>query len=130
LGRRAPAEPVDSLVVVTWNVHVGGGDLPRLVADLRAGALTGGARVEAFVLLLQEAHRGGASVPAAPVAGAHGNGIDAAPPSGARLDVVASARALGLNVLYAPSMRNGDGASDEDRGNAILTNLVIRDPAA
>jgi endonuclease/exonuclease/phosphatase family metal-dependent hydrolase len=43
-----------ALAVVSWNVHGSAGDLPRLVADLRAGRLTG-APASAFVLLLQEA---------------------------------------------------------------------------
>src|SRR5512146_1426816 len=55
----AAAPPGDSLVIVSWNVHVGGGDVARLVADLRAGHLTGGRGVSSFVLLLQEAYRGG-----------------------------------------------------------------------
>ncbi|MDH3197701.1 MAG: hypothetical protein OEO21_05620, partial [Candidatus Krumholzibacteria bacterium] len=38
-GRR---EPVDSLAVVSWNTHVGGGDVIGLVAGLRSGELTGG----------------------------------------------------------------------------------------
>ena len=53
LGEPAAAASLDSLVVVTWNVHVGGGDVTRLVHDLRAGALTEGRPVESFVLLLQ-----------------------------------------------------------------------------
>lgn len=43
------------LVVLTWNLHAGAGDLPRLLSDLREGALTGGVPPGAFVLLLQEA---------------------------------------------------------------------------
>jgi endonuclease/exonuclease/phosphatase family metal-dependent hydrolase len=43
------------LVVVTWNVHGGAGDLAALVADLTRGELTGDAPVASFVLLLQEA---------------------------------------------------------------------------
>jgi len=34
---------------------------------------------------------------------------------------------LGLNVYYVPSMRNGGLTSDEDRGNAILSNLPLTD---
>jgi endonuclease/exonuclease/phosphatase family metal-dependent hydrolase len=128
----APVAPVDSLVVLTWNVHVGGGDVIGLVTDLRAGALTGGHPVESFVLLLQEAHRAGREVPASATPGAYGNPIAAVPPSGERLDIVEAARGLGLNVLYAPSMRNGVGSAvlAEDRGNAIVTSLPITDPAA
>jgi len=41
---------------VSWNVHVGAGDVERLVTDLREGRL-GGPRVDEFVLMLQEAVR-------------------------------------------------------------------------
>ena len=52
-----PVGRVDSIAVVAWNVHVGGGDLRRLVDDLRAGRLTDGRPVDHYVLLLQEAFR-------------------------------------------------------------------------
>nr|MBA2355025.1 hypothetical protein [Acidobacteriota bacterium] len=61
---------VDRLVVLTWNMHVGDGDLRRLVRDLRAGTLTGGRVPDGVVLLLQEARRVGAEVPAVLAAGA------------------------------------------------------------
>src|SRR5688572_11728442 len=50
------AAPMDELVVATWNVHVGGGDLLGFVQDLKSGAVTG-KPVSDFVLLLQEAYR-------------------------------------------------------------------------
>ncbi len=137
----APAPPSDEaplgdgLGVVSWTVHVGGGDIPRLVEDLRAGRLTGGRPVRQFVLLLQEAYRSGPELPADPPAGAVPARIAPAPPGGARRDVVADARALGLALLYVPSMRNGasvpdSGTEAEDRGNAILSSLPLTDPAA
>src|SRR5262245_38393304 len=43
----------DSFAVVSWNVHVGGGDVDRFVTDLRAGRLTKGRPISQFVLLLQ-----------------------------------------------------------------------------
>lgn len=118
----------DSLVVVSWNVHVGGGDLPAFVADLESGALTGGGPPPAFVILLQEVHRRevpgeapGAlrSAPGEPVQPLH-----FAPASGDRADVVSVARALGLHLAYAPAVPNGrpaPGAPFEDRGVAILS---------
>lgn len=136
VARPEPADgglsPVlDSLVVVTWNVHVGGGDLVRLVADLREGSLTGGRPVRDFVLLLQEAHRSGPGVPEAAVRGSYPPRILERPPSGDRLDVVQAAERLGLYVVYAPSMRNGAGAAPaEDRGNAILATLPLGEPEA
>jgi endonuclease/exonuclease/phosphatase family metal-dependent hydrolase len=122
----APMRPLalDDLVIVSWNTHVGGGDLPALVGALRSGALTG-EPVADFVLLTQEAFRDGGSVPRdyagdAPVPDA----IRQAPPHGDRQDVVSAARALGLAVYYVPAVRNGEpdpGAPREDRGNAILS---------
>jgi endonuclease/exonuclease/phosphatase family metal-dependent hydrolase len=123
---------VDRLFVVSWNTHVGGGDLLSLVEDLRQGRLTEGLPVRHFVLLLQEAHRAGASVPQA-LELARGVPGSIRPRRGAapRLDVMAWARRTGLAVYYAPSMRNGrsvTGEPDEDRGNAILSTLPLADP--
>src|SRR6266849_2027183 len=54
----APAAPTaDRLAIVSWNLHVGGGDVDGLIRRLRAGEFTGGEPVEQFVLLLQEAYR-------------------------------------------------------------------------
>lgn len=47
---------------------------------------------------------------------------------GSQEDVVETAHRLGLNLRYAPSMRNGAWASD--RGNAILSNLPLLDAHA
>ena len=119
------------LVLVTWNVHVGGGDLIGFVRDLRAGGLTG-APVEDFVLLLQEVQRGGL---ARPTAGATIPArVYGRPPTGPRLGVLEVARRLGLHVFYAPSMGNGrgpgGGVAAEDRGNAILSTLPLHEPVA
>jgi endonuclease/exonuclease/phosphatase family metal-dependent hydrolase len=43
-------------------------------------------------------------------------------------DVVDTARELGMNLRYAPSMRNG--ALQSDRGNAILSTLPLEDVEA
>ena len=119
------------LTVVSWNVHVGGGDLPAFVAALRAGTLSHGRPVRHFVILMQEALRASASVPTPMPAFAAGpSRIDAAPPAGAREDIVTQARALGLALYYVPQMRNGDDAHNgvsEDRGNAILSTLPLSD---
>jgi endonuclease/exonuclease/phosphatase family metal-dependent hydrolase len=114
------------LTVVSWNAHVGGGDLRALVASLREGALTGGQRVEHFVLLLQEVFRTASDVPAVLPAGAAApRRITESPPSGTREDIVSAARALGLGLYYVPSMRNGAEGGPEDRGNAILSTLPL-----
>lgn len=56
--RPAPATPLPSravsMLMVSWNVQVGGGAVPALVRRLRAGAFTGGVPVIHFVLLLPE----------------------------------------------------------------------------
>ncbi len=116
---------LESLVIVTWNVHVGGGDVGRFVGDLRSGALTGGRPVGDFVLLLQEAFRTGAAVPASASRKGVPQRIEKRPPSGDRIDVVEAARQLGLHLFYAPSMRNGLNGAAEDRGNAILSTPPI-----
>src|SRR5690349_6313742 len=55
----APPAPTaassDRLVVVNWNMHVGGGDIERLFADVRREA----GPALPVVLLLQEAYREG-----------------------------------------------------------------------
>jgi endonuclease/exonuclease/phosphatase family metal-dependent hydrolase len=124
--------PLDSLLLVTWNTHVGGGDIPGLVTDLRAGRLTGGVPVRHFILLLQEVYRSGAEVPENPTA-ARPRRLVASPPSGDRIDIVETARRVGLSLYYVPSMSNRrDGATGaaEDRGNAILSTLPLEDLGA
>ncbi|NIP79920.1 MAG: hypothetical protein GWM90_12135, partial [Gemmatimonadetes bacterium] len=118
---------VDTLRVVSWNAHAGGGHLRELVEDLRAGRLTGGGPVEHFVLLIQEAYREGEAVPGYDPGLPGGSAVDAAPVGRDREDIVRDAEALGLSLFYAPSMRSGTG---EDRGNAILATLPLTDPVA
>jgi endonuclease/exonuclease/phosphatase family metal-dependent hydrolase len=119
----------DSIAIVGWNVHVGGGDLLTLLDRLESGALTG-APASHYVLLLQEAYRSGGDVP--PVA----PGVDVprriAPRTAtrAREDIVSIARRRGLALYYVASMRNGDDAPFEDRGNAILSTLPLDELAA
>ena len=55
----SPPAVVESLAIVTWNVHVGGGDVEDVVARLRRGDFTEGRPVPHFALLLQEASPGG-----------------------------------------------------------------------
>src|SRR5688500_4179236 len=58
------AAVADSIAIVSWNTHVGGGDIERFVRDLRGGRFTNGDSVRHFVLLLQEVYRASDSVPA------------------------------------------------------------------
>ena len=122
-----------AFAVVSWNTHVGAGDVGALVRDLKAGRLTGGAPVAQFVLLLQEAHRAGRDVPSGDLRGVKWASAERPPlPAGqGREDIVAVASRLGLNLVYVPSMRNGaPHATDEDRGNAILSTVALSDVTA
>jgi endonuclease/exonuclease/phosphatase family metal-dependent hydrolase len=119
------AAATDAVTVVSWNTALGAGDIVRCVEAL-------GQLDRPLVLLLQEVYRGGPEVPAelsrdASVArrlgGARG---------GPRFrEIEAVAELMGLTLYYVPSMRNGPpAASDEDRGNAILSTLPLTDLAA
>ena len=119
--------------VVSWNMHVGAGDIGALVRDLRAGRLTGGAPIAQFVLLLQETHRAGRDVPSGDLRDVKWASAVRPPlPEGTgREDIVAAASRLRLNLIYVPSMRNGaPHATDEDRGNAILSTVPLSDVMA
>lgn len=118
---------LEDLVIVTWNAHLAEGRLPDLVRALRSGALTGGARVDHFVLLIQEAYRRGAGVPPFPENGRSAFGIVPRDPHGP--DAIAEAVSLGLAVWYVPSMRNGP-EMPEDRGNAIVSTETLSAPQA
>jgi endonuclease/exonuclease/phosphatase family metal-dependent hydrolase len=125
----APAASHASLVVVSWNVHVGGGNLEALLDQLTTGKL--GVAVSDYVLLLEEAHRGSGLVPASVDAGTRvPRRIAPQPNDRARRDIVTIARRHGLALYYVPSMRNGRGAPYEDRGNAILSTLPLSDLTA
>ena len=124
-----PSAPggIDRLLILSWNVHVGGAQieqlLPRLLADRpdRTG----------IVLLLQETYRSGEAVP-----DSYPRSLDvpsAIRPRRPALDVVALAGTFGLSVAYVPSMRNGKATSlreREDRGNAVLSTEPLSDVRA
>ena len=121
-------EPLDSLSIVSWNLHVGGGEVSQFIDDLREGRLSG-KPVNHFVLLFQEVFRTDSSIPAtAPPDARSGAYIRKKPPSGERLDIIEIARRHQLNLFYVPSIRNGRqrrSTSPEDRGNAILSTLPL-----
>jgi endonuclease/exonuclease/phosphatase family metal-dependent hydrolase len=119
------ARALDRLVIVSWNINVGGGDVDRLAARLRAGDFTGGERVDTFVLLLQEAYRRDETIPARLARGVPvPERIAAAHDRGTSIDHFW--RDAGWAVIYAPSMRNGIVDRDrEDRGNAIVSTLPL-----
>ena len=128
-ANQAPEALGGAFAVVSWNTHVGAGDLDVFITDLRAGKLTGKPVTE-FVLLLQETYRSGDAVPAAP--GVHWAAAIFGPgPRSSRVEAVRLAEQLGLSSLYVPSMRNGrPGITSEDRGNAILSTARLRDVSA
>lgn len=127
----SPGRPVTRLAVVTWNMHVGAGNLIRLVRELRTGIHTSGQAPDALVLLLQETRRAGADVPARLTAGGPVPRRIApwragAPPP----DIVQLAQRLDLHLFYVPAMRNGRGRTlpgRDDRGSAILSSLPLTD---
>jgi endonuclease/exonuclease/phosphatase family metal-dependent hydrolase len=128
LASQPPAPVIDRLAVMTWNVHVGSGDVAGVVRRLRAGEFTGGEPIEHFVLLLQEAYRRDTAVPAQIP-----RGFPAPDRVAARIgrgpDIGHAASDLGVALFYVPSMRNGIASVDpEDRGNAILSTLDLHDP--
>jgi endonuclease/exonuclease/phosphatase family metal-dependent hydrolase len=128
-----PAEGSETLTlpfaVVSWNTHVGAGDLDVLIADLRGGRLTG-RPVRDFVLLLQEVYRSGHEVPETRSV-LWASAIFGAGPRSSRVEAARYAERLGLSAFYVPSMRNGPpGITTEDRGNAILSTARLHDAGA
>jgi endonuclease/exonuclease/phosphatase family metal-dependent hydrolase len=81
------------------------------------------------VLLLQEAHRAGDAVPEQVTGARVPRGIVAKAADGTRRSIDDVARELNLSLAYVPSMRNGvvAAAAREDRGNAVLSTLPLRD---
>ena len=128
IDRGAPG--LDGLTFVSWNVHVGAGDVERFVHDLRAGRLPGGRRPEHLILMLQESVRS-EGVPLSVPPGASAAAWIGSDKSLERNQVDQLAVTLGMAVFYAPSMRNGlAGDRPADRGNAILSTLPLADPGA
>jgi endonuclease/exonuclease/phosphatase family metal-dependent hydrolase len=120
LAPPAAGRTVDALAILSWNMWIGRGRLEPVVARVRD--LTDAP----LVVLLQEAFRSDASVPARAVGRAARRAAGAFPPRlRSRADIVELAGTLGLNLRYVPSMRNGAGRSD--RGNAILSELPLAD---
>jgi endonuclease/exonuclease/phosphatase family metal-dependent hydrolase len=126
------ASPVDvskdGLILATWNIHEGGGDLERFVEYLRRPRNDPRAS-PAVVILLQEVARANESVPDEFPSTVRAPGRirpDRAP----SFDIAAVAHTLGMSLAYVPSMRNGrsiESGRREDRGSAILSTLPLAD---
>jgi endonuclease/exonuclease/phosphatase family metal-dependent hydrolase len=116
-----------TLVVLSWNVWIGRGRLLELVSRIRNGDFAAqGAEPDApLVVLAQEVYRSDSTIPADST-GRAGRMLVAQ--LGVQKDIVETAHALGMNLRYAPSMRNG--AIQSDRGNAILSTLPLEQAEA
>jgi endonuclease/exonuclease/phosphatase family metal-dependent hydrolase len=116
-----------SLVVLSWNLWIGRGKLSTVVRRIRNGdyADLGADPGLPLIVMVQEAYRSDDTVPALQE-GRVGRVLVA----GLREqeDIVETARALRLNLRYAPSMRNGPTSSD--RGNALLSTLPLQNARA
>ena len=132
------AASADSLIVLSWNMNLGGGDLLSLLqaeAGVSCGgpSQTGPAAPAPFVLLIQEAYRRSERLPHAPASEHVPRALDPAPAADVDQDITAVAARCGLALVYVPSHRNGpdSGARPrEDKGNAILSSLSLTAPAA
>jgi endonuclease/exonuclease/phosphatase family metal-dependent hydrolase len=121
---------IEDITFVSWNVHVGNGNIEAFVRDLRAGLHGRKRPVEHFVLMLQEAVRSTGVPPLRSVAS--GAARIRSSGRGASADIDTLSQQLGLSLIYVPSMRNGRSAADPaaDRGNAILSTLPLSNPSA
>ena len=118
----AHSSTADAVTIAGWNTKLGAADVAGFVRSLpNPGA--------PIVLLLQEVVRAGPEVPDRLLPGAgFGRRHGGASEGHGFKEIEAIGRDLGLAVYYAPSMRNGPpSASDEDRGNAILSSLPLTD---
>ncbi|HKY22146.1 MAG TPA: endonuclease/exonuclease/phosphatase family protein [Vicinamibacterales bacterium] len=124
---RVPA--LGEITFVSWNVHVGNGDIRAFVKDLRAGLHTDNRKVGHFVMMLQEAVRTEGVPPF--VDGASGAARIQAH-IGGTIDIIQISQELGLSLIYVPSMRNGSSVEDPpaDRGSAILSTVPLSEPVA
>ncbi len=137
-GTPGEVTPVDSLVIVLWNVEVGSGNLVQLLADQLDVNCSADAenRISGrlpFVALIQEAYRASYDIPAVPEGVALPSRLGRSISPEERIDIVDIARDCNLSLFYAPSMRNGTETEDEipeDRGNAILSSVPLTGFAA
>ena len=119
--RSPDAQRHDAITIVSWNTKVGAADIVGFVRTLPESP-------GPLVLLLQEVYREGTEVPAHMEAGfAFAKQLGDPGAHGSDREIEDVARRLGMTLYYVPSMRNGGSTSDEDRGNAILSNMSLGD---
>jgi hypothetical protein len=114
---------------------IGGGDVPLLLEEvLGYDCHPTSPELEAgfshFVLLIQEAHRRSEAIPDVPESFKFPPRIEPESPPDGWPDIVELARECGLALFYVPSARNGPqtiAAEREDKGNAILSTLSLKD---
>jgi endonuclease/exonuclease/phosphatase family metal-dependent hydrolase len=117
----ARSSAADAVTIASWNTALGSADIAGFVRALPDPG--------PIVLLLQEVVRSGPEVPdRLPARTGFGRRHGGASIGPRFQEIEAVASGLGFGVYYVPSMRNGPAsASDEDRGNAILSNLPLTD---
>jgi endonuclease/exonuclease/phosphatase family metal-dependent hydrolase len=128
----------DSLAIVSWNILIGGGDVPLFLREvLGYGCHPTSPELSAgfshFLLLIQEAYRRSDAIPDVPESFRFPPRIvpESAPEGWP--DIVELARDCGLALFYVPSARNGPetvAGEREDKGNAILSTLPLSDLVA
>lgn len=120
---------VAGLLVISWNIKAGAGDVRAVVEAHRPAAEAFAGGPVGIVLLLQEAFGDGDRIPAVPPRGRVPGRIvgERRSPAIARL-----AGDLRMSLVYVPSMRNGSstGPDREDRGSAILSTEPLSEPLA
>jgi endonuclease/exonuclease/phosphatase family metal-dependent hydrolase len=129
--------PGAALQVISWNMQIGGGDLYRMLSDqlgvdCTAGPM-GASRAAPFVVLLQEVWRYSEELPQVEGSRIIPWTIDPGRAEGEDPDIVDAARRCGLALVYVPSARNGPDTGsrpNEDKGNAILSNVPLGVPLA
>ena len=127
--RGTPPAAVETLVIATWNVHAGNGDVEAFLASV--ARLSEVRAPYGVLLLLQEVVRASIEVPEAYPARMRPPGAIRAPRT--RQDIGALAERLGMHTAYVPSMRNGrlfQSDAREDRGSAILSAFPLDDVRA
>lgn len=113
---QASSPPVARVVVATWNLHDGRGDIAALARDLLDDG-AGLGRPDAIVLLLQEAVRARARHEESPP-----------PTHAATRDLRDALAPLALHLAYVPNRPTSArpfGAARADRGTAIVSSLPL-----